>query len=159
MTNRRRRYGIASVMLIIACMVWPMHCCAGGVSDRASSTYGPWESARLPEDQPSVNTACHVQNDRYGVPEAFVMKMIGLFSRYISKVDGDRCPMYPTCASYGMQAVRKHGAVIGIVMIADRLIHEGNEMDTAPLVEVDGRTRFFDPVANNDFWWYRPGKP
>jgi len=42
-------------------------------------------------------------------------------------------PMYPTCASYSRQVIRKHGVFIGIAMTADRLIHEGNEMDYAPL--------------------------
>ena len=39
-------------------------------------------------------------------------------------------------------------------MTADRLIHEGNEMDYAPLVKVGDRYKFYDPVSNNDFWWY-----
>ena len=75
------------------------------------------------------------------------------FIDYISRVDGDRCPMYPTCSSYSMNAMRKHGFLIGFVMTADRLIHESSEMDYAPLVKVGNRYRYSDPLSHNDYWW------
>jgi len=75
------------------------------------------------------------------------------FINHISKVDGDRCPMYPTCSAYGVDAIRKHGFLIGIVMTADRLIHENNEMDHAVIIKKGDRYRYFDPLSNNDYWW------
>ncbi len=71
----------------------------------------------------------------------------------ISRVDGNRCPMHPTCSRYSLEAIEKHGFLIGIVMTCDRLIHESNEMDYAPLVEVGDSVKYADPVENNDFWW------
>jgi hypothetical protein len=71
----------------------------------------------------------------------------------ISRVDGNRCPMYPTCSHYSIEAIEKHGFLIGIIMTCDRLIHESNEMDYAPLVEVGDTVKYADPVENNDFWW------
>jgi len=35
--------------------------------------------------------------------------LIGFFKEYISPVDGDRCPCYPTCAQYSLEVIRKHG--------------------------------------------------
>ena len=64
-----------------------------------------------------------------------------------------RCPMYPTCSQYSVEAIRKHGPAIGIIMTADRLIHEGDEQRYAPLISIGDRNRFFDPVKKNDFWW------
>jgi len=61
--------------------------------------------------------------------------------------------MYPTCSSYSLQVIEKHGFFIGIVMTADRLIHESNEMDYAPIINTGNKLRYFDPVSNNDFWW------
>jgi len=43
---------------------------------------------------------------------------------------------------------------MGIIMTADRLIHESNEMDYAPIINTGNKLRYFDPVSNNDFWWY-----
>jgi hypothetical protein len=74
--------------------------------------------------------------------------------RHISAVDGQRCPSEPTCSSYSAQAFRKHGFLIGWVMTVDRLIHEADEGRHSPLVRSNGVLKIFDPVANNDFWWY-----
>ena len=76
------------------------------------------------------------------------------FSEHISAVDGDRCPSSPTCSSYSAQAFKKHGFFVGWVMTVDRLIHEGDEGDTSPLIKGNGRLSIHDPVKNNDFWWY-----
>ncbi len=76
------------------------------------------------------------------------------FSKYVSPVDGDRCPMYPTCAAYSRQALRKHGFAGGVLLTVDRLLHEGDEMHRAPQIMIDGRFRFLDAISNNDFWWH-----
>jgi hypothetical protein len=60
--------------------------------------------------------------------------------------------MYPSCSEYGIRALRKHGPFLGFVMIADRLIHERDEMTYASIVIVNGIRRYYDPVENNDFW-------
>ena len=63
--------------------------------------------------------------------------------------------MIPSCSNYSMEAVRRHGAMLGILMTADRLIHEWDEELRADLIQIDGRTLCADPVENNDFWWAR----
>jgi putative membrane protein insertion efficiency factor len=82
-------------------------------------------------------------------------RLLRFYQKYISPVDGDRCPSYPTCSQYGLEAVRKHGALLGLVMTFDRLIHESDEIRSAPLVRVGESYRYYDPVENNDFWWYK----
>ncbi len=82
--------------------------------------------------------------------------MINFFIRYISPVDGERCPCYPTCSDYARRAIRKHGLAMGFVMAFDRLIHEADEIHRVPQVPIFGIPRYYDPVENNDFWWYRP---
>jgi len=79
--------------------------------------------------------------------------LLRFFQEYISPVDGDRCPSYPTCSQYAQEAVRKHGALIGLVMTFDRLIHESDETRRAPLIRAGDSYRYYDPVENNDFWW------
>lgn len=75
------------------------------------------------------------------------------FQTTISRVDGDRCPMYPTCSQYGQEALARHGAIVGLLMIVDRMFHEWSETSTAPQVVVYGVRRFWDPVRENDFWF------
>ncbi|MEW6669857.1 MAG: membrane protein insertion efficiency factor YidD [Thermodesulfobacteriota bacterium] len=85
--------------------------------------------------------------------------LVSLFRDHLSAVDSDRCPSYPTCSSYSVEAFRKHGFVMGWLMTVDRLIHEGRE-ETAvsPLIYSEGQWKIYDPVQNNDFWWHRPEK-
>jgi len=85
--------------------------------------------------------------------ERVAENLIRFFINYISPVDGDRCPSYPTCSQYGLEAVRKHGVLAGFVMTCDRLIHESDEIRGAPLIKVHDSYRYYDPVENNDFWW------
>jgi putative membrane protein insertion efficiency factor len=80
--------------------------------------------------------------------------IVRFYKNYISPIDGDRCPMYPTCAQYSIECFEKHGLIVGWLMTCDRLFHEADEMKKAPLILINGRYRFYDPVKNNDFWWY-----
>jgi putative membrane protein insertion efficiency factor len=82
-----------------------------------------------------------------------LIQAITFYQNYISPEIGDRCQMYPSCSSYALQAIKKHGCLIGSVMTSDRLIHEANETDHAPLIETKEGLRYYDPVGNNDFWW------
>lgn len=81
--------------------------------------------------------------------------ILRFYQKYISPVDGERCPSFPTCSQYGLEAVRKHGAFLGLVMTFDRLIHESDEVRSAPIIQVGDSVRCYDPVENNDFWWYK----
>jgi hypothetical protein len=83
--------------------------------------------------------------------------LVSLYRDHISKVDGHRCPSFPSCSSYSVQAFRKHGFIMGWMMTVDRLFHEGNEeKKVSPLVYDHGSLKIYDPVKNNDFWWYKP---
>jgi len=79
--------------------------------------------------------------------------VLRFFQKYISPVDGDRCPCYPTCSQYSVEAIRKHGVLMGLVITFDRLIHESDEIRQAPMIKIYGSYRYYDPVENNDFWW------
>ncbi|MEJ2724372.1 MAG: membrane protein insertion efficiency factor YidD [Deltaproteobacteria bacterium] len=83
--------------------------------------------------------------------------LVGLYRETVSKVDGDRCPSEPSCSEYSLQAFKKHGFFIGWMMTVDRLIHEGiEETKVSPVIFSRGKKKIYDPVENNDFWWY-PG--
>ena len=83
--------------------------------------------------------------------------LVNLYREHVSPIDGDRCPSLPTCSSYSFQAFEKHGFFLGWMMTVDRLIHEGQEETrVSPVVYSEGTWRIFDPVRNNDFWWYHP---
>jgi len=126
----------------------------------ADDPFVPWDfgSSQVPEERVEATGTSDINQRTDSLSSRILMRGLTFFSEYISKVDGDRCPMYPTCASYSRQVIKKHGFVIGIVMTADRLIHEGNETDYAPLVRAGTRVRYYDPVNWNDYWWFNQKK-
>lgn len=80
---------------------------------------------------------------------------IQFYRDYISSVDGDRCAMYPTCSQYCMEAIKKHGSLLGWIMCSDRLMRDGgDETKLSTPVWINGKRRSYDPVKNNDFWWH-----
>lgn len=114
----------------------------------ADSPFLPWD-----HDGRQIEAAAGAAESSAG--SAFLLGALYIYRNYVSPVNGDRCPMIPTCSSYAVQAVRKHGFFLGIMMTADRLMHEPDEIRHAHPVVGGGRVGFEDPVSNNDFWWYR----
>lgn len=116
---------------------------------------GPIEKA-WGDEYPSSTTSSHQKEQSSVNPGIW---LINIYRDYISPVNGDRCPSVPTCSSYALQAFKKHGFFIGWLMTVDRLIHEGQEeRSVSPLIYPNGTWKLYDPVENNDFWWYHPDR-
>ena len=90
------------------------------------------------------------------IPARVLDAYLRFFQKVISPVDGARSSMYPTGSAYARQAVAKHGALLGFLLTAERLMHEGNERLVAPRIRKHGRWRIYDPVEANDRWWRQP---
>ncbi len=79
---------------------------------------------------------------------------VRFYRKVISPVDSNRCAMKPTCSSYSISAIKKHGALMGWIMTCDRLLRCGrDEVRLSKKSGVNGRRYSYDPVENNDFWW------
>lgn len=122
--------------------------------------WGPWSTSddapviAMPADRRTASAAETGRPVRSVAATPFLW-MLTFYQKGIGPVVSGRCPMHPTCSQYSVDAIRKHGPVIGIIMTADRMIHELDEQSQAPLIAVGGRYRYSDPVQNNDFWWFR----
>ena len=123
-----------------------------------AGSWGPWSGS--PDAPVILSPADHAAPDRgrEDLPADIVatpfLWLLGFYQGVIGPVNSGRCPMYPTCSQYSVQAIHKHGTAVGIIMTADRIMHELDEQHSAPLVKVGGRYRYEDAVADNDFWWY-----
>ena len=51
-----------------------------------------------------------------------IIWLIRLYQRYISPYKSLRCPYYPTCSCYGLEAVEKYGALKGSALAAWRIL-------------------------------------
>lgn len=120
---------------------------------------GPWSvsaTAPLVRTQGELNASVPAPPHEVSLARIPFFALLRVYKNYISPIDGDRCPMYPTCSQFCVQAINRHGLLIGIVMTSDRLMHEADERKFVPAVKVGNRYRIIDPVANNDFWWSQP---
>ena len=92
-------------------------------------------------------------NAAYETEHNFFLIPVKFYQKHISSAIGGRCPMYPSCSHYCVEAVKKHGAVLGWIMTCDRLIRCGrDEVKNSPLVNINGGKFFYDPVKENNFW-------
>ena len=105
-----------------------------------AADWGPW----TPPPAPAAAAPPALQPLRSGVR---------FFQRFISPVDGPRCPMYPTCSAYALQALGKHGPLIGAFATVDRLLHESGPAFRQHPVKKGDRIRFLDRLQENDFWF------
>jgi len=79
---------------------------------------------------------------------------VRLYKKYASGADGARCPMYPSCSTYAVDAFHKHGMIMGWIMTCDRLMRCGrDEIRLTEPVKIGQKRLRPDPVDNNDFWW------
>jgi uncharacterized protein len=123
-----------------------------------AGSWGPWSTSPdapvilSPADR--VPPARRSEESPVTITGTPFLWLLSFYQKVVGPVNSGRCPMYPTCSQYSVQAIRKHGPAVGIIMTADRIMHETDEQHYAPLVKVGGRYRHEDAVADNDFWWY-----
>jgi uncharacterized protein len=129
---------LASVILLISAST------GRAAEDKLKS---PWrEPAAEPPRREVLETS---------VPALAVRGALTAWHTVLTRADGPRSVMYPTASAYLGQAVAKHGMLIGVMMTADRLLHEWDEQQRAPRITKHGVSRAYDPVEANDFWWRR----
>ncbi|MCJ7539262.1 MAG: membrane protein insertion efficiency factor YidD [Desulfobacterales bacterium] len=73
---------------------------------------------------------------------------------HLSAVRSGECPMYPSDSKYSLQSIQKHGMFVGWIMAMDRLMRCGrDETRLSPKIIINGKSKYYDPVEKNDFWW------
>jgi putative component of membrane protein insertase Oxa1/YidC/SpoIIIJ protein YidD len=70
------------------------------------------------------------------------------YSFFISDVDGDNCPFYPTCSAFFVQAVNRTNFVQGILMFADRFTRDSNPFKSYTHYPRYINGKLYDPVDN-----------
>ncbi len=51
-----------------------------------------------------------------------IIKMIKFYQRNISPMKTTKCPYFPSCSCYGLEAVQKHGALKGSLLAGWRIM-------------------------------------
>jgi hypothetical protein len=96
-----------------------------------------------------------MEDGKYGLMERIAAAPILFYQRFLRPHLGRSCAYHPSCSNYALQAIRKHGVLVGSVMTFDRLQHEADEARYAPLILTDRQIKVYDPLENNDYWWHK----
>lgn len=82
-------------------------------------------------------------------PAAFALNsLLGFYRGFVSPIDASNCPSYPSCSSYSLAAVKKHGPLKGAVLTASRLVSEADEAAFARWVYIGGEAKVWYPVED-----------
>lgn len=71
--------------------------------------------------------------------------LLSLYRKYISPIDGDRCPMAPSCSHYTKEVFSQHGYILGFILTTERLTRCGNDLWKYRRIVHNGREYFIDP--------------
>lgn len=107
------------------------------------------EALALPQCAPTDRAA--PTEERVGLFKNTAWLYLRLYKVGMSKGDGDRCGMFPSCSSYTWQAVQAEGPVLGGWMGAARMMADHRDGDLPLCVEGDRLLRL-DLPAEGVFW-------
>lgn len=142
MTRRSTACGLSVVMLAAVTVLLLSLPCSLYAADRMKG--------------PDARSATHSrQEPPVSILAWFGSSAIRLYSEVISPADGPRSPSYPTSTAYGREAISRHGFFMGVLLTADRLIHE-SDIYHGPMIIKYGVPRYNDPVKYNTYWWEKP---
>ena len=52
----------------------------------------------------------------------FMIKIIKFYQKYLSPMKRTRCPYFPSCSQYGLEAIQKYGAIKGGLLAIWRIL-------------------------------------
>jgi putative component of membrane protein insertase Oxa1/YidC/SpoIIIJ protein YidD len=80
--------------------------------------------------------------------------MFNVWRDVLSKLDGPKCPHYPTCSQFSRESIGRYGPAWGLVMTGNRLAREYPSLleDGHYKVIFLGQPRAFDPPEQEWLW-------
>jgi len=51
-----------------------------------------------------------------------LIAMIKIYQKYLSPLKGTKCPYFPSCSQYGLEAIEKHGVIKGTLLTSWRIL-------------------------------------
>lgn len=149
--------------LCVVCALCALPACATpkpslATADAVAATQTPWSmSNRAPLLKESTYEAWPKQAPRPSPSTRSGIIELGywFYSNHLTKVDGAQCEHRPTCSRYSIEAMRKHGFVVGSWLTIDRLLRSGrsSSLKSLELRMFPGGPYYVDPVEENDFFF------
>lgn len=148
-SNIRRWLAVATVFALLR----PMLSAATQPSVEEPWSISSRDPVIIPPSEKKPATAVPVFNLGASLPCDFSYAWLRFYQKHLSSTLATRCPMLPSCSRFSLQAINTHGFITGIIMTADRLLHEMDEKRSAVQIRTGNQLMYADPLENNDFWW------
>lgn len=71
--------------------------------------------------------------------------LVNIYWIFVSDVDGDNCPFYPSCSSFLVGAIDETNVVQGTLMFFDRFTRDSNPVNRQNRYPIYKNFRFYDP--------------
>ncbi|MBW7841649.1 MAG: membrane protein insertion efficiency factor YidD [Ignavibacteriota bacterium] len=82
----------------------------------------------------------------YTFGDIVLKPVINAYRFFISDVDGDNCPFYPTCSAFLLASVQRTNIFQGTLMFFDRFSRDTNIFEREKHYPFYGKHHFYDPV-------------
>lgn len=89
-----------------------------------------------------------------GGQRPLLLSLLRFYRTVVSSVNGSNSDLAPVHSLYAAQALVEFGSLMGMILVAERLIHEPGEIPFAPPFTENGRVFHYDPLIWNSFWLY-----
>lgn len=70
------------------------------------------------------------------------------YALFISDLDGDNCPFYPSCSNFFVQSIAEAGLIKGSLMFSDRFMRDMNLFKGKNRYPIHKTGKFYDPSNN-----------
>lgn len=151
---REKKFGHWLIDLwIVMGLFWVFWIVPGEALTRSDPLRQPWPAGNpgVRSESPAVSKSRCEQVTGNSFWQESLLSGVRLFQIFISPADGDRCPMFPSCSHYAVEAIRTYGPWRGLIMTLDRLMRCGREGDY-PLVQNQEKFFYYDPLGDNAIW-------
>lgn len=115
------------------------------VSLVAQSDWQRWEKSEPNYLKDSFNSSRDYSYQKDNFEYLISKSLINLYQIFISDVDGDNCPFYPSCSSFWIEAIDETNIFQGTLMFFDRFTRDSNPVNRDEHYPVYKNFRYYDP--------------
>jgi putative component of membrane protein insertase Oxa1/YidC/SpoIIIJ protein YidD len=106
-----------------------------------------WEAKQISYELPITHLHEYtIDKSSFGMTILSSFRNIYYF--FISDLDGDNCPFYPSCSAFFIQSVKETNILNGGLMFADRFTRDLNLLKGMNHYPIYKSGKFFDPPFN-----------
>ncbi len=113
----------------------------------AQSDYFRWHGKEISYEMKKLGEKSYaVDNTNFGMKAISAMKNVYYF--FISDLDGDNCPFYPSCSHFFVASVKETDLFQGTLMFADRFTRDLNFFKGEHHYPFYSNGKLYDPAVN-----------